>query len=226
MPAVERDRRAPCIVVLDYGSGNLRSAQRALARAGADVTVTSDLAAAEAADGLVVPGVGAFAACMAGIEALGAGPIIAERVAGGRPVLGICVGMQILFEEGEEHGVVTRGLGLLPGRVVRLDAPRVPHMGWNTVTAPAGSCLFAGLGPHARFYFVHSYAAREGDLLDAHVEWVTTAEHGESFVAAVETGHLAATQFHPEKSGDAGAALLRNWLATVPSSGWSSAPAA
>jgi glutamine amidotransferase len=216
----------PAVVVLDYGSGNLRSAERALARAGAEVTVTSDLAAAESADGLVVPGVGAFAACMAGIEALGAGPVIAERVAAGRPVLGICVGMQILFEEGEEHGVVTGGLGLLPGRVSRLDAPRVPHMGWNTVQAPNGSCLFAGLGAQARFYFVHSYAAQAGDLLDAHVDWVTTAVHGAAFVAAVETGHLAATQFHPEKSGDTGAALLRNWLSTVPASGWSPAPAA
>jgi glutamine amidotransferase len=218
MPSVSRDRRAPFVVVLDYGSGNLRSAERALERAGAAVTVTADLAAAEAADGLVVPGVGAFAACMAGIEAVGAGPVIAERVAAGRPVLGICVGMQILFEEGEEHGVVTRGLGLVPGRVVRLDAPRVPHMGWNTVTAPMGSSLFAGIGEQQRFYFVHSYAARPGDLIDAHVDWVTTSVHGGEFVAAVETGHLAATQFHPEKSGDAGAALLRNWLATVPSS--------
>ena len=133
------------IVVLDYGSGNLRSAERALAHAGADVTVTPDLAAAASADGLVVPGVGAFAACMAGIEELGAGTVIAARVADGRPVLGICVGMQILFEFGDEHGVVTKGLGLLPGGVTRLDAPVIPHMGWNTVDAPAGSVLFAGV---------------------------------------------------------------------------------
>jgi glutamine amidotransferase len=203
------------IVVLDYGSGNLRSAERALARVGADVTVTSDLSLAADADGLVVPGVGAFAACMAGIEELGAGPVIAARVADGRPVLGICVGMQILFEFGDEHGVVTKGLGLLPGGVTRLDAPVIPHMGWNTVETAPGSVLFAGQPPGARFYFVHSYAAHPNGALDATAGFVGTTVHGGSFVAAVEVGHLAATQFHPEKSGDAGAVLLRNWLATV-----------
>ncbi|HYN92610.1 MAG TPA: imidazole glycerol phosphate synthase subunit HisH, partial [Pilimelia sp.] len=147
------------VVILDYGSGNLRSAERALARAGADVTVTADLRAAAAADGLVVPGVGAYAACMAGIAEAGAAPVIAERVAAGRPVLGICVGMQILFEYGVEHGVRTAGLGLLPGGVTRLAAQRVPHMGWNAVDGPAGSALFAGTGPGTRFYFGHSYAA-------------------------------------------------------------------
>jgi glutamine amidotransferase len=201
----------PSVVVLDYGSGNLRSAERAVARAGAGVTVTADLAAAASADGLVVPGVGAYAACMAGIEALGAGPVIAERVAAGAPVLGICVGMQVLFSSGEEHGVVTKGLDLVPGVVTRLEAPRVPHMGWNTVAVPDGSTLFAGIAFGTRFYFVHSYAARpvEGQGL------VTTAEHGTPFVAAIERGALCATQFHPEKSGDAGAALLRNWIATL-----------
>jgi glutamine amidotransferase len=197
------------VVVLDYGSGNLRSAERALARAGADVTVTADLDAARDADGLVVPGVGAFAACMAGIEAVGAGPVIADRVAAGRPVLGICVGMQVLFDSGDEHGAVTKGLGVLPGEVRRLAAPVLPHMGWNTVAAPAGSALFAGLDPETRFYFVHSYGVAGTEGL------VTTAEHGEPFVAAVERGPVAATQFHPEKSGDAGAAVLRNWLATL-----------
>ena len=194
------------VVVLDYGSGNLRSAERALARTGADVTVTSDLRDAAEADGLVVPGVGAYAACMAGVEELRAGPVIAERVAAERPVLGICVGMQILFDRGDEHGVVTKGLGLLPGEVRRLRAERVPHMGWNTVTPAPGSALFAGMAPGTRFYFVHSYAAPETAGL------VTTAEHGERFVAAVEVGALAATQFHPEKSGDAGAELLANWV--------------
>jgi glutamine amidotransferase len=194
------------VVVLDYGSGNLRSAERALSRVGAAVTVTSDLAAAAAADGLVVPGVGAYAACMEGIDALGAGPVIRDRVAAGQPVLGICVGMQILFESGDEHGVVTKGLGLLPGEVRRLDAPILPHMGWNTVAAAPGSVLFAGLGADTRFYFVHSYAAPGTDGL------VTTAEHGAPFVAAVERGSLSATQFHPEKSGDAGAEVLTNWL--------------
>ena len=203
----------PRVTVLDYGSGNLRSAERALVRAGATVSVTSDLDAAVQADGLVVPGVGAFAACMAGIDALGAGPVIAARVAAGQPVLGICVGMQIMFEYGEEHGVVTKGLGLLPGVVTRLVADVVPHMGWNVVTAPADSLLFAGLAPGTRFYFVHSYAARLSDELGS--LRVATAVHGEEFVAAVEAGPVCATQFHPEKSGDAGAALLRNWVAML-----------
>ncbi|MEH0842405.1 imidazole glycerol phosphate synthase subunit HisH [Micromonospora sp. CPCC 205711] len=203
------------IVVLDYGSGNLRSAERALEHAGADVTVTDDLTAAAEADGLVVPGVGAFAACMAGIEALGAGPVIAERVAAGRPVLGICVGMQILFEHGDEHGVVSKGLGLLPGAVTKLPAQRLPHMGWNTVAPPAGSVLFAGLPAESRFYFVHSYGVIEPAALAAAGARVTTAHHGTDFVAAVERGSLSAAQFHPEKSAETGAALLRNWLATV-----------
>lgn len=205
------------VVVLDYGSGNLRSVERALAAAGAEVTVTDDLAAAAGADGLVVPGVGAFAACMAGIAALGAGPVIVERVAAGRPVLGICVGMQVLFERGAEHGVVTDGLGLLPGQVGQLPAARLPHMGWNTVSPPAGSVLFAGLAP-SRFYFVHSYAADGVAALAAAGATVTTAHHGAEFVAAVERGPLSAVQFHPEKSADTGAVLLRNWLGTLSSS--------
>jgi glutamine amidotransferase len=208
------------IVVLDYGSGNLRSAERALARAGADVTVTADLEAAAAADGLVVPGVGAFAACMAGIDAIDAGPMIAARIAARRPVLGICVGMQILFEYGDEHGVVTKGLGLLPGGVTRLDvgpSDRLPHMGWNTISAPKASALFDGV-EQARFYFVHSYASKPGPALDKGL--VTTCVHGGEFVAAVEAGPLSATQFHPEKSGDAGAHLLRNWLSTVEARTW------
>jgi imidazole glycerol-phosphate synthase subunit HisH len=203
------------VVVLDYGSGNLRSAHRALARAGADVAVTADLAAAAAAGGLVVPGVGAFAACMAGIDAIGAGEVIAARVSAGRPVLGICVGAQVLFEHGEEHGKIVDGLGLLPGGVRRLDAARVPHMGWNTVTAPAGSRLFAGVPAGARFYFVHSYAARPTEALAATGALVTVSDHGGPFVAAVELGALSATQFHPEKSGDDGAALLRAWVGSL-----------
>lgn len=203
------------VVVLDYGSGNLRSAQRALQRAGAEVKVTADLTAAAAADGLVVPGVGAFAACMGGIAELGVGPVIAERVAAGRPVLGICVGMQVLFEYGEENGTVTQGLGLLPGGVRLLPARRIPHMGWNTVDPPAGSALFAGLAADSRFYFVHSYAALDAAALTDAGALVTTACHESLFVAAVEYGPLTAVQFHPEKSADAGAVLLRNWLATV-----------
>ena len=200
------------VVILDYGSGNLRSAERAVARTGVDVTVTDDLAAAAAADGLVVPGVGAYAACMAGIEKLGAGPVIAGRVAAGKPVLGICVGMQILFDSGVEHGVETRGLGLLPGAVTRLAARRIPHMGWNTVSVPEGSVLLAGLAPETRFYFVHSYAASDLAALDAVGARVTTAAHDRPFAAVVEHGPLSAAQFHPEKSSDAGFALLSSWV--------------
>lgn len=203
------------MVVLDYGSGNLRSAQRALARAGARVTVTADLAEAARADGLVVPGVGALAACMTGIDKLGAAEVIRSRVAAGGPVLGICVGAQIMFEYGDEHGQVTDGLGLLPGGVTRLAAPRVPHMGWNRVTAPASSRLFADTPAGTRFYFVHSYAARPGAALTEAGAAVTVAVHGEPFVAAVERGPLSATQFHPEKSGEAGATLLRAWVGTL-----------
>ena len=194
------------VVVLDYGSGNLRSAQRALERVGAEVTVTADRDVAQAADGLVVPGVGAFAACMAGIEAIDGRASVAAWLASGRPLLGICVGMQVLFQTGVEHGVETAGLGVLPGRVERLNAPILPHMGWNTVTPPSDSVLFRGLDADTRFYFVHSYAVRDTSGL------VTRAEHGESFVAAVENGAVSATQFHPEKSGDAGATLLATWL--------------
>jgi glutamine amidotransferase len=203
------------VVVLDYGSGNLRSAERAVARTGVSVTVTSNLAAAAAADGLVVPGVGAYAACMAGIDQLGAGPVIAERVAAGRPVLGICVGMQILFDSGVEHGVETKGLGLLPGAVTRLHAGRVPHMGWNTVEVPHDSVLLAGFAPQSRFYFVHSYAASDLDALRTAGARITTASHDLPFAAAVELGSLSAAQFHPEKSADTGYSLLRNWVATL-----------
>ncbi|MDX3107961.1 imidazole glycerol phosphate synthase subunit HisH [Nonomuraea angiospora] len=206
------------VVVLDYGSGNLRSAERALARVGADVTVTSDFDAAMEADGLVVPGVGAFEACMTGLRSVRGERIIGRRLSGGRPVLGICVGMQILFARGVEHGVETEGCAEWPGTVERLEAPVLPHMGWNTVKAPAGSVLFAGLDAATRFYFVHSYGVREWELHagEGFAEpLVTWAEHGVPFVAAVENGPLKATQFHPEKSGDAGAVLLKNWLGTL-----------
>lgn len=172
--------------------------------------MTADRAAACEADGLVVPGVGAFEACMTGLRAIGGDEIISERVAAGRPVLGVCVGMQILFDRGVEFGVESRGCGLWPGSVTRLDAPVIPHMGWNTVEAAAGSRLFKGIEADTRFYFVHSYAAQrwEGDP-DALLTWAT---HHTRFLAAVEHGPLSATQFHPEKSGDAGAALLSNWV--------------
>jgi len=204
----------PKVVVLDYGSGNLRSAERALARAGADVQVSADAGHALECDGLVVPGVGAFAACMAGLRAVDGPRVIGRRLAGGRPVLGICVGMQVLFDEGVEHGVRTPGCGEWPGVVERLTAPVLPHMGWNTVEVATGSRLFAGVESQ-RFYFVHSYALRSWSLPQADslaaplVSWTV---HGERFVAAVENGALTATQFHPEKSGDAGATLLRTWV--------------
>ena len=207
----------PKVVVLDYGSGNLRSAERALARVGADVTVTAETGAAAECDGLVVPGVGAFAACMAGLRGIGGEKAIASRIERGRPVLGICVGMQILFTAGAEFGVRTEGCGVLPGTVDRLHAPVLPHMGWNTVAPPPGSALFAGIAEGTRFYFVHSFGLRMADagpLLDAGAS-ITVTEHGEPFAAAVEAGALAATQFHPEKSGDAGAAVLTNWLETL-----------
>ncbi len=196
----------PSVVVIDHGSGNLRSAERALARVGADVRVTADLDTAYDADGVVLPGVGAFAACMAGVRDVRADALVRQRIELGRPVLGICVGMQVLYDVGEEHGERTDGIGVLPGEVVRLDAPILPHMGWNTVEPPAGSVLFAGVGGQ-RFYFVHSYGVRPGAT-----EGETLTVHGAPFVAAVESGALSATQFHPEKSGDAGLTLLENWL--------------
>jgi glutamine amidotransferase len=206
------------IVVLDYGSGNLRSAQRALERVGADVVVTDDMDVALAADGLVVPGVGAYAACMAGITAVRGDVIIDRRLAGGRPVLGICVGMQVLFGRGVEHGEETDGLGEWPGVVEELRAEVLPHMGWNTVRAPAGSTLFADVRDE-RFYFVHSYAVTSWHLTvddpnraAPHVTW---SHHGQEFVSAVENGPLCATQFHPEKSGDAGATLLEAWVRSI-----------
>jgi glutamine amidotransferase len=201
------------VAVLDYGSGNLRSAERALARTGADVTVTKDYATALEADGLVVPGVGAYAACMRGLHLVRGGTLVWDRLRKSRPVLGICVGMQVLFEEGVEHGERTEGIGVLDGAVTRLEAPVVPHMGWNTVEVPEGSTLFAGL-EQERFYFVHSYAAQpESGVVEDTL--TTAAVHGSRFAAGVERGVLSATQFHPEKSGDAGAALLANWVATL-----------
>jgi imidazole glycerol-phosphate synthase subunit HisH len=198
------------VVVLDYGSGNLRSAERALTRAGTTVTVTADSDAALAAAGLVVPGVGAFAACMAGLLAVGGDEVIAKRRIAGRPTLAICVGHQVLFEAGIEHDARADGCGVWPGLVERLRAERLPHMGWNTVAAGAGSRLFAGIESE-RFYFVHSYGVHA--LPPAPDRVVTWAEHqADRFVAAVEEGPLVSTQFHPEKSGDAGARLLQNWV--------------
>lgn len=207
----------PRVALLDYGSGNLRSAFRALEANGADVTLTADRDTCLAADGLVVPGVGAFAACMDGLRAVGGDEVIRARVAAGRPVLGICVGHQILFDRGVEHGRDAAGVGVLPGVVERLEAQRLPHMGWNTVQPAEGSTLFAG-AEDAWFYFVHSYGVHAGEgLLGVPGVRVTYATHeADRFVAAVEAGPICSTQFHPEKSGEAGARLLRNWLGSLP----------
>ena len=201
------------VVVFDYGSGNIRSAERAVARTGVRVTVTSDADAALAADGLVVPGVGAFAACMEGLKAAGGEQVIDARIAAGLPVLAICVGHQVLFSAGVEHGERAEGCGVWPGVVEQIRSERLPHMGWNLVAPAKGSGLFTGIEDE-RFYFVHSYAVRELD--ESPSRRVTWAEHGgDRFVAAVEDGPVWSTQFHPEKSGDAGARLISNWVATL-----------
>ncbi|MDO5737255.1 MAG: imidazole glycerol phosphate synthase subunit HisH, partial [Propionibacteriaceae bacterium] len=191
---------APRVGLLDYGSGNLHSAARALSLAGAEVVVSSDPAEMRRQDRLVVPGVGAFAACMRGLDAVGGRDLIRGWLADQRPVLAICVGHQILFETGTEHGLATPGLGVLAGSVEQLPARRLPHMGWNEVHVPTNSRLFRGIEGE-RFYFVHSY----GVLPSPRGSVVTTTQHEDvTFVAAVEKGSLSSTQFHPEKSGAAG----------------------
>ena len=199
------------IAILDYGSGNLRSAERAFATSGQDVVVTADRAIALEADGLVVPGVGAFAACMKGLQTVDGAAIIRERIANERPVLGICIGMQILFQEGSEHGENGNhaGVGIWEGEVSRLDAPILPHMGWNNVDSDSNSTLFKGVAGES-FYFVHSYAAKKS--VGKMQGW---SSHGEKFLSAVEDAYVSATQFHPEKSGDAGLALIANWVKSL-----------
>lgn len=214
------------IVVLDYGSGNIRSAQRGIARTGASVEVSSDANVAATADALVIPGVGAFAACMSALQDRGFAEVIVERAKAGLPMLGICVGMQVLFETGTEslkrdgEPANHQGLGVWPGTVSAIEAPVVPHMGWNTINAPTESKMFAGLSDE-RFYFVHSYAAKqwggpaantEADQVAAPKAIVTTCDYGDGFIAAIEAGPIWATQFHPEKSGEAGLRLLKNWV--------------
>ncbi|CAB4840415.1 MAG: imidazole glycerol phosphate synthase subunit HisH [Actinobacteria bacterium] len=196
------------IAILDYGSGNLRSAQRAFETSGQEVLITSDYEVALNSDGLVVPGVGAFAACMQGLSAIRGDQLVRERVTLKRPTLGICVGMQILFSRGVEYGSHV-GVGVWDATVEKLEAPILPHMGWNTVAAGTGSSLFKGVEKES-FYFVHSYAVKEkvGAI-------PTMAHHGEDFLAAVEDGIIAATQFHPEKSGDAGLHLIKNWTDSI-----------
>jgi len=209
--------RTPRVALLDYGSGNVHSAAKALEAAGAEVEVTADRTAALEADGLVVPGVGAFKAVVDQLHAVRGDEIIDRRLAGGRPVLGICVGMQVMFEHGVERGVDTEGLGEWPGVVTELPAPVLPHMGWNTVTPDEGSVLFDGIEDE-RFYFVHSFAAQQWNL-DVMPPFpkpkLTWAEHGGRFLAAVENGPLSATQFHPEKSAAPGIRLLANWIGTL-----------
>ncbi|WP_182354066.1 imidazole glycerol phosphate synthase subunit HisH [Flaviflexus huanghaiensis] len=206
------------VVVLDYGSGNVHSAVRALVEAGADVELTADPKKVMAADGLVVPGVGAFDTVVDRLRALRGDRLIERRIAGGQPVLGICVGLQVLFEASDEFGSTKPGLDQFPGRVTRLDSPIIPHMGWSTVAAPTGSALFRGIEDE-RFYFVHSYAVHTDPAADADPIFspplVSWSDHGSRFVAAIEQGPLSATQFHPEKSGRAGITLLRNWLSTI-----------
>lgn len=202
------------VVVLDYGSGNVHSATRALAATGVDVVLTSDADLAAAADGLVVPGVGAFAACMAQLRAIGGDDIITARRQADRPVLGICVGHQVFFSSGDEHGRPTAGVGLFPGTVTRIPAGRLPHMGWNEVRPPAGSRLFDGVRDQ-RFYFVHSYAALAAADVPEGALATWTTHDGADLIAAVEWGTVSSVQFHPEKSGQAGARLLRNWVATL-----------
>jgi glutamine amidotransferase len=207
----------PVVAVLDYGSGNVHSVVKALERAGATVVLTNNFETSFSADGLVVPGVGAYDAVMTQLAAVRGPELIDRRLAGGLPVFGICVGLQVLFEHGDERGTVTEGLGQWPGSVRKLQAQRLPHMGWNTVHAPEGSTLFAGI-EHERFYFVHSFAATEWHIdgrTAATKPRVTWSEHGERFIAAVENGPLTATQFHPEKSGEAGIRLLRNWVESL-----------
>ena len=207
----------PSVAVLDYGSGNVHSAVKALIAAGADARLTRDRREVMDADGLLVPGVGAYRAVAEALRASRGDELIDRRLAGGRPVLGICVGMQIMFERGVERGVDTEGLGEWPGVVTELDAPVLPHMGWNTVAAAEGSALFAGI-EHERFYFVHSFAAQHWTMQTQApfpAPRLTWCEYGTPFLAAVENGPLSATQFHPEKSGEAGIRLLSNWIGTL-----------
>ncbi|WP_338747924.1 imidazole glycerol phosphate synthase subunit HisH [Janibacter alittae] len=214
---------SPHVVVLDHGSGNVHSVVRALDHVGADVELTADRDRVLSADGLLVPGVGNFHACMGGLEAVDGAALVDLRLAGGRPVLGVCVGMQVMFDGSEEpsgSAPARAGLGQWPGTVTRLRAPVVPHMGWSTTTPAEDSVLFAGVEAE-RFYFVHSYAVADWDLrvapggLAVAAPRVTWSEHGSPFVAAVENGPLSATQFHPEKSGDAGLHLLKNWVMSL-----------
>ena len=200
------------IAILDYGSGNIRSAQRACEKTGAEVVITSDFKTALAADGLVIPGVGAFGACMKGLRAVRGEELIKERLKLGRKILGICVGMQVLFAESDElfNGERTSGVGIFPQKVEKLSAPVLPHIGWSEIESKNNSGSFADLNGK-RFYFVHSYAVKS-EVSDA---VNISCNYGDNFIAAIETDLITATQFHPEKSGDAGLKLINNWVASL-----------
>ena len=199
------------IAILDYGSGNLRSAQRAFEASGAEVVITKDRATALQAKGLVVPGVGAFAACMRGLQSVGGDEIVLERRKAGNPTLGICVGMQILFRDGDEHAGtnLNKGVGIWDESITKIDAPVLPHMGWNTVEVEGNSKIFNGVEKES-FYFVHSYAAKKA--IGSAQAWTI---YGEKLLAAAEDGSVTATQFHPEKSGAAGLRLIKNWVESL-----------
>ena len=197
------------IAVLDYGIGNLRSAEKALQRVGADARLVADPDEASSAAAVVLPGVGAFGRCVEALKASGLDQVAVDAVARGRPFLGICVGMQMLYEFSDESPG-TPGLGLLAGGVRRLpDGVKRPQMQWNILQACRPSSLMAGLGPDAWVYFVHSYAAEPSD------DVVAVCDYGGPVVAAVEKDSLWATQFHPEKSGHAGMRLLANFVAAA-----------
>lgn len=210
-PAAGEDRPAARIAVVDYGMGNRRSVEKALQHAGADAVVTADPDEIRAADGLVLCGVGAFPAGAQRLRETGLGDLVRERVADGTPLLGVCLGMQLLFERSDERGG-DEGLGLLPGSVRRLEAGdglKLPHIGWNLVTWADGttSPLRAGLPDRTAFYHVHSYVARPEDESDV-VAW---GDYGTRFATAVSRGHVHGAQFHPEKSSTDGLRLLRGF---------------
>jgi glutamine amidotransferase len=195
------------VAVLDYGIGNLRSAEKALAHLGAPVVLTADPDVVRDAVGVVLPGVGHFGACMAALQAAGLADLAREAATSGRPFLGVCIGMQMLFDGSDEAPGVD-GLGVLPGRVTRLPATvKLPQIGWNTLEPVAGSALVSGLPDPAWLYFVHAYAPETDESIVA--AW---CDHGRRFPAAVERGNLWATQFHPEKSGEVGLRLLANFV--------------
>ena len=196
------------VTLVDYGMGNRRSVEKALAHVGARATITGDRALIGRADGIVVPGVGAFPQAMRNLHDLGLDELLRERAHAGVPLLGICLGMQLLFERSDEHEGAT-GLGLLPGRVERLRAPglKIPHIGWNSVSFTRRATLTEGLGEAATFYHVHSFACRPDDEDDV----VGLGEYGEPFVSIVERGNVMGAQFHPEKSSLDGLSLLRNF---------------